>query len=102
MKIDAKKIEEECQRTISYLKGYSYLKKPIANAVSITTRTTLHWMQGETKKLTLSKLLYRPLYSTCPFLFEEKYPESKNIASTENLLPFFINEGSHFEKKYFV
>ena len=55
-------------------------------------------MQGETKKLTLSKLLY----STCPFLFEEKYPESKNIASTENLLPFFINEGSHFEEKYFV
>ena len=55
-------------------------------------------MQGETKKLTLSKLLY----STCPFLFEEKYPESKNIASTENLLLFFINKGPHFEEKYIV
>ena len=54
-------------------------------------------MYGEIKKLLLSKLL-----STCPFLFEEKYPESKNIASTENILPFFINEGSHFEEKYFV
>ena len=71
MKIDAKKIEEECQRTISYLKGYSYLKKPIANAVSITTRTTLHWMQGETKKLTLSKLLYRPV-QYMPLSFRRK------------------------------
>ena len=54
-------------------------------------------MHGEIKKLILSKLR-----CTCPFVFEEKYPESKNIASTKNLLPFFINEGSHFEEKYIV
>ena len=54
-------------------------------------------MHGEIKKLLLSKLL-----CTCPFLFEQKYPESKNRASTENLLPFFINEGSHFEEIFCV
>ena len=54
-------------------------------------------MHGEIKKLLLSKLR-----CTCSFLFEEKYPESKNIASTKNLLPFLINEGSHFEEKYII
>ena len=54
-------------------------------------------MQGEIKKLTLKSYCVH-----APFLFEEKYPESKNIASTENLLPFFINEGSHFEEKFCV
>ena len=54
-------------------------------------------MHGEIKKLLLSKLL-----CTCPFPFEQKYPESNNRASTENLLPFFINEGSHFEEIFCV
>ena len=44
-------------------------------------------MHGEIKKLLLSKKN-----------IEEKYPESKNIASTKNLLPFFINERSHLRR----
>ena len=54
-------------------------------------------MHCEIKKLLLSKLR-----CTCPFLFKEKYPESKNIASSKILLPFFINEGSHFVEKYII
>ena len=69
-------VEEECQQTIFYLKGYSYPKfyynkmntnqKPTANTVSSTKRTTLGWMRGEIKKLLFIKVT---VY--LPFLFEK-------------------------------
>ena len=57
---------EECRRTISYLKGYSYPKlyckklsnqKPTANTVSFLTRkTTLYCMRAKSKELLFIKL----------------------------------------------
>ena len=64
VKVDAQ-IEEDCRQTISYLKGYSYLKlyckkqsnqKPTANIVSTTRRTTLCWVRGNIKELLFIKL----------------------------------------------
>ena len=64
-------VEEDCQRNIVYLKRYSYPKlfcnkmnnnrKPTANTVSSTKRTTMCWMRGEIKKLLFIKVtVYLP------------------------------------------
>ena len=60
-------VVEECRRTISYLKGYSYPKlyckklsnqKPTANTVSFFTKkkTTLYCMRAKSKELLFIKL----------------------------------------------
>ena len=89
-------IEEECRRTISCLKGYSYLKlyhnklsnqKPTANAVSwsITRRTTLCWVRSHTKRNFYSS----NLLCIYPSLFE------KNL----NRAKYTIYERSAFQRR---
>ena len=80
VKVDAQ-IEEECQRTISYLQEYSYPKfycnklsnqKPTANTVRNTSRTTLRWMRDKNFHLSNLLCIYpAPLFSK-PVLTKQK------------------------------
>ena len=91
VKVDAR-IEVECRQTISYLKGYSYLKKQsnqklTANIVSTIRRTTLCWVRGNIKELLFIKLT---LYLSP--LFWKQILTKQNIASTKNSQEFLASQ----------
>ena len=95
VKVDTR-IEVECRQTISYLKGYSYLKlyckkqsnqKPTANIVSTTRRTTLCWVLGNIKELLFIKLT---LYLSP--LFWKQILTKQNIASTNYSQEFLASQ----------
>ena len=95
VKVDTR-IEVECRQTISYLKGYSYLKlyckkqsnqKPTANTVSTTRRTTLCWVLSNIKELLFIKLT---LYLSP--LFWKQILTKQNIASTKNSQEFLASQ----------
>ena len=89
MKAEAQ-TEEDCQQTISFLKGHSYLQlyykkksnqKLTANTASTLRRTILSLVRGDIKELLFIKLVFVPL-------FWKKISTKQNTASTKNCQEF--------------
>ena len=96
VKVDTQ-IEEDCRQTISYLKGYSYLRlyckkqsnqKLTANTVSTLRRTILSWVRSDIRELLYSS----NLLCIWPSLLDTNLNIEQNIASTKNCQEFLASQ----------